>query len=68
MDKKKKIPPLTRLHFKQKEAWLRLIGILMQRNLLPKADADYILEPLGEEAKASPRGLVYFDEEGKRIA
>lgn len=65
--KKKPISPYTRMDRKYKEAIIRLVGILMQRKLLPQIDANYILEPLGEKAGIAYPGMAFFDEEGRRI-
>jgi hypothetical protein len=66
--KKKPISPYTRLDRKYKETITRLIGMMIQRHQMPKADADYILEPLGEKAAAAYTGMVFYDEEGNRAS
>jgi len=68
MDKNRKIiTPYTRMDRKFKETIVRLVGMLMQRHLMPGAEANYILEPLGEKAGRAYPGMAFFDEEGKRI-
>jgi hypothetical protein len=42
--------------------------MMIQRHQMPKADADYILEPLGEKAAAAYTGMVFYDEEGNRAS
>jgi len=66
-EKKKPISPYTRLDRKYKETIVRLVGMLIQRHLMPSAEADYILEPLGEKAGRAYPGMAFFDEKGKRL-
>lgn len=50
-----------------RETLLRLVGVLQQRHQLPKVDADYILEPLGEKASPAYPGMAFFDAKGNRV-
>jgi len=68
MDKRKQtISPYTQMDRKYKETITRLVGMLIQRHLMPTADADYILEPLGEKATTAYPGMVFYNERGERI-
>lgn len=66
--KEKPVGPYVRMDTKFKEVFVRLVGILMRRKGLLKSEADYVLEPLGEEAGMSGIGITFFNEKGKRIS